>query len=302
PNALSWRTPKVGGLELFELPETTTRLQALITGQIDVAVGMGPDEEQPIAQSAGHIHQRTPHDVISLTFVIGTGGPLDDVRVRRALNYAVDKDAIANVILAGRTKPATQGAVRGLFGYNPDLEAYPYDPDKARALLKDAGYEHGFAFTAEIIISSNANDSLVYQFVADNLAQVGVKLNLSPIPTSQMIRVINQGEWRGNAFSQIFGSWPTFEPVRTLRLHSCLWPNPWYCDEHITPVIKAALTEPDLNRRELLTRQILKFYHDEATALLLQEIPLIDGVGKRVRNYNPQKGKINYETIELDAP
>ncbi|MDX2224636.1 MAG: ABC transporter substrate-binding protein, partial [Rhodospirillaceae bacterium] len=227
--------------------------------------------------------------------------PLNDVRVRRALNHAVDKDTIASVILQGRSRAATQGAVRGLIGYDPELEPYAFDPAKARALLKEAGWEQGFALDAEVIISSNANDGLIYQFVADNLAKVGVTLNLIPIPTPQMMRVINQGEWKGDAFSQVFGSWPTFDPIRTIRLHSCLWPNPWYCDERITPVIRAAMAEFDLAKRAELTRQILRFYHDEASALLLHEIPLLDGVAPRVRNYAPQKGKINYDTIAVTA-
>jgi peptide/nickel transport system substrate-binding protein len=300
PNSLSWRPPKVKALEIRELAESTARLQALLTGGADVAIGMGPDEQPMIQAAGGRLHQRAPIDVITITFVIGQGKPTDDVRVRRALNYAVNKDAIANVLLQGLTRPATQGAVAGLLGYDPELKPYPYDPAKAKALLKEAGFEKGFALDVEVIVSSNAGDGLIYQFVAENLAAVGVKLNLISVPTPQMMRIINQGEWKGDAFSQVFGAWPTFEPLRTLRLHSCLWPKPWYCDAGISTVIKTALASGDLEEREKLTRDVLRFYHDQATTLMLHEIPLIDGVSKRVKNYAPQKGKINYETIEVN--
>ncbi|MDX2223490.1 MAG: ABC transporter substrate-binding protein, partial [Rhodospirillaceae bacterium] len=118
PNPHSWRPPQLAGLEILDLPEMTSRLQALVTGQIDVAIGMGPDEQPTIEQAGGRLHERSPHDVISLAFVIGAGSrravnPLNDVRVRRALNHAVDKDTIASVILQGRSRAATQGAVRG---------------------------------------------------------------------------------------------------------------------------------------------------------------------------------------------
>jgi peptide/nickel transport system substrate-binding protein len=298
-NPMSWRVPVIDTLEILKLPEATSRLNALVTGRINIATGLGPDDIPVIEQAGGTIHQRNPIDVISLTFVVGEGRPTDDVRVRRALNYAVNKQAITDVLLSGYSKPATQGAVRGLLGYNDDLKAYPYDPDRARALLAEAGFADGFTLEIEAIVGSNASDSAIYQLVALNLAEVGVTMNIIPIPTSQMVRIILQGQWRGDGFSQVFGSWPTFEPLRTIRLHSCLWPNPWFCDEAIMPTFKAALAAPTLDERIALTRDVLAFYHDQATTLLLHEIPLLDGVGPRVISYAPNKGKLNYETMDL---
>ena len=296
-NPRAWRKPKLDRLELLELSELTTRVQAILTGQVDAAIGMGPDEEQMLADAGIRIHQRTAQDVISLTLVVGAGGPLDDVRVRRALNYAVDKTVITNLILQGRSRAASQGAVAGTFGYDPELVPYPFDLELARRLMTEAGFQNGFSFDAEVIVGSNAGDSSVYQFVADSLANINVKLNLISIPTQQMMRIINQGEWRGRAFSQVFGSWPTFDPLRTIKLHSCLWPKHWYCDPRITPVQTAAMTEFDLEARATMTRQILKFYRDEATAILLHEIPILDGVSPRLLGYDPQKGRINYHSI-----
>ncbi len=298
-NPLSWRAPIIDSLELIVLPERTSRLQGLLTGGIDVAIGMSPDDQPILEAESGRLHQRRSIDVISITLVIEDGRPTNDIRVRRALNYAVNKDAIADILLSGYTRPATQGAVRGLFGYNPDLETFPYDPERARTLLSEAGYEDGFTLDVEVIIGSNASDSAIYQLIASNLADVGVEMRIIPIPTSQMVRIILQGQWRGDGFSQIFGSWPTFEPLRTIRLHSCLSPNPWYCDEAIMPTYMAAVRAESLDERASLTREVLAFYHDQATAILLQEVPLLDGVGPRVGNYAPNKGKINYETITL---
>lgn len=298
-NPTSWRPPQLSALEVLILPEATTRLQALMTGGIDIGIGMGPDDITPLESIGGYMHQRKPIDVMSLTLVIEDGRPANDIRVRRALNHAVNKQAITDVLLEGLTQPATQGAVRGLLGYNPNLNTFPYDPEKARALLKEAGYEDGFELDVEVIIGSNASDATIYQLIASNLAEVGVTLNIITIPTSQMVRVILQGQWRGDGFSQIFGAWPTFEPLRTIRLHSCLQPTPWYCDERITPTYKAALETPDLEERISLTQEVLAFYHDQATAILLHEVPLMDGIGPRVVGYAPNKGKLNYETMSL---
>lgn len=298
-NPRSWRAPKIESLEVLLLPEANSRLQALVTGGIDIAIGMGPDDIPPLESIGGYMHQRRPIDVMSLTLVVEEGRPANDIRVRRALNHAVNKQAIAQVLLEGLTQPATQGAVRGLLGYNPDLNTFPYDPEKARTLLKEAGYEDGFELDVEVIIGSNAGDAAIYQLVASNLADIGVTMNVITIPTSQMVRIILQGQWRGDGFSQIFGAWPTFEPLRTIRLHSCLSPTPWYCDERIMPTYQAALETPDLKERIKLTQEVLTFYHDQATAILLHEVPLMDGIGPRVVGYAPNKGKLNYETMTL---
>ena len=298
-NKLSWRAPQIEFMEVIQLPETTSRLQGIATGAIDIAIGMGPDNIGVVEASGGYMHQRNPIDVMSISFVVEEGRPTNDVRVRRALNYAVNKNAITEILLSGYSKPATQGAVRSLFGYNPDLMPYPYDPAKARTLLKEAGIENGFKLDVEVIIGSNASDSAIYQLVASNLADVGVTMRIISIPTTQMVRIILQGKWKGDGFSQIFGGWPTFEPLRTLRLHSCLWQTPWFCDQRIMPTMNAAMSASNLQQRAELTQKVLAFYHDQATALLLHEVPLLDAIGPRVIGYKPNKGKINYETITL---
>ena len=299
-NPLAWRRPRVSGLEIFELRELMARVNALLTDRLDIVIGLGPDDIPLVESAGGKIHRRDPIDVISITFVIGQGHPVDDIRVRKALNYAVNKESITRVLLENLTKPATQGAVRGLLGYNTDLTAYRYDPELAKKLLAEAGYAEGFSLETEVIIGSNANDAAIYQLVTADLAKVGVSFQARPIPNGQMAKIVLQGEWRGEAFSQIFGSWPAFEPMRTLRTHSCLHSNPWYCDEQIIPTMRAAMTAPTLEARINLTQKVLAFYHEQATSILLHEIPLLDGLGPRVRDYAPKKGKINYEAIWLE--
>ena len=298
-NTQSRKIPKVNKMEVIQIPDVTSRLQALITGAVDIAIGMSPEHIKIIQSIGGNIFNRKPIDVISITFVVEKNKPTNNLLVRKALNYAVNKEAITEILLAGYSKPASQGAVSGLLGYNSTLKPYPFNPGKARDLLRQAGYEEGFELDIEVVIGNNASDSAIYQMVAENLSDINIKVNFISIPIPQMTRIILQGQWRGDGFSQIFGSWPTFEPLRTIKLHSCLWPNPWYCDDKIMPKLNQALKSKTLNKRIQLTEEILAFYHNQATALLLHEIPLLDGIHPRVMNYNPNKAKINYESINL---
>ena len=98
--------------------------------------------------------------------------PIADKRVRQAINYAIDKDTIAEIITYGTHRPASQGAAPGVVGYNPDVKPYPYDPENARTLLEDAGYPDGFDLTATIVIGNYANDVEIYQKVQQDLSAV----------------------------------------------------------------------------------------------------------------------------------
>jgi peptide/nickel transport system substrate-binding protein len=103
--------------------------------------------------------------------------PLANLRVRQALNYAVDRKAVAKVIGAGYGLPITQMAVPGDDGFDPALQkAYPYNPEKAKQLLAAAGYPNGFTFSAvatPVVGLDTFGQALVGQF-----AKIGVKLNL----------------------------------------------------------------------------------------------------------------------------
>ena len=79
--------------------------------------------------------------------VPGVFEPFTDVRVRRAIAHAINKQAIVDNLYQGAASVATQGQPPSLFGWNPAVEGYPYDPDEARRLLADAGYEDGFTVT-----------------------------------------------------------------------------------------------------------------------------------------------------------
>ena len=73
--------------------------------------------------------------------------PLDDIRVRKALNYAIDRDAIRGSILSKDVMPATQLVVPSINGHNPNLKVWPYDPEKAKKLLDDIAQRHGTALS-----------------------------------------------------------------------------------------------------------------------------------------------------------
>ena len=117
--------------------------------------------------------------------------PFDDVRVRRAFNYAVDKRKII-ALLNGRGVVADGVLPPGLPGFNPNLKGYPYDPAKARRLLEEAGVGKGFSPT--LWMRADRTEMMIGQSIQQDLALVGVHVELKPVAWAPLLEAIRQPE------------------------------------------------------------------------------------------------------------
>jgi len=299
PNPTALRKPKVDRLEIRAVPDTSARIQALLSGRIDIAMALGPDEI-PLLEAAGHrMVVQTEASMILLAFITTKPSPLQDVRVRRALNHAVNKEEIVAALLAGKAPASTQTAPENAFGFDPTLPLYAYDPILARKLLAEAGHAKGFEMVAEIYVGNSTFAPLVYQKVAADLAQVGVKLDVRMVPIPKYAQGLHQGTWDGTGIGIDYNASPSLDPLRGFMRHSCLWKAPWYCDETIMPLLKEALGTFDLDKRRELTKQVLRHQRDQAPGILLHDYVRFDGVAKRVKDFSINIGFVPYDAIDV---
>ncbi|MDT0443851.1 ABC transporter substrate-binding protein [Streptomyces johnsoniae] len=112
--------------------EGSIRAAMVTSGEADVAVGLAP------ADGAGDTAVEFPNNETSYLRMDATKAPLDDIRVRQAINYAIDREGLVASVFAGLGEPAGQVVPDGVTGYNPDIAAWPYDMDRARALIDEA--------------------------------------------------------------------------------------------------------------------------------------------------------------------
>jgi peptide/nickel transport system substrate-binding protein len=228
------------------------------------------------------------------------GSPFRDERVRQAVNYGVNRQAITETLLGGLVDPASQATIPEALGYDPDLKAYPYDPDKAKALLAEAGYASGFAFTYEFPVGTLPSDGAIMQQIASDLGKIGVTMNVIPISYAMFTRYYTQGGWRGEA---LLADYPvtSLDALRSFyrSAHSCDWPAAWYCDRAIQGVIDDAGIEPDLAKRTAMTQQVLRHYHGTAQSLLLFPILGLDALGQRIIHWEPWNDIIQFHRIEI---
>lgn len=299
-NPHAWRPPQVDRIEYTAAPDSTARIQALISDAVDIAFDVGAADIFQIERAGARVDYRTRAAVQMWQFVTELESPLNDKRVRQALNYAVNIDVIVEALLQGITYPASQIAAHGTFGFDETLEPYPYDPDKARALLTEAGYPDGFSIPFQVAASS-AEEESVYIQVAQDLRQVGVDVELIRVPFTKQVQSVYGAPWDGLAFNMNYGSLPSLDPLASMRYHSCLWPWPWICRPDIAERTLAADREFNPDARRKIVTGILRDFHADPPGIYLYENVHVDGISDTVETYEAPFGFIQYHTLKLSG-
>ncbi|MEQ9112053.1 MAG: ABC transporter substrate-binding protein [Rhodospirillaceae bacterium] len=303
-NPTSWRAPEqIDRVEIrAPLREAVVRLQALRSGQVDITLNINVDEQALIA-AEGFINTVKPIGIIQSIGLPNMGNPdspLQDVRVRRALNYAVNKEVITDIIMGGTTQPVGQGAIPESFGYNPDLKPYPYDPDRARALLKDAGYAAGFTLNTEVLRGGSPTDDTVYIQVAQDLARVGVTMNVRPLIGQEWIRKYFSGDWgSADALSVTWNADAYADTIRGIETFSCAKPGVFFCEPSLTPLIEQSNRAFETPERERLLKNIMAQMHDLAPSIFLYNQSLIISRHPRVENVVMGGGGFVFEQMRV---
>ena len=189
PNA--WRKPRVKTAVVKFIPESTTRVSALISGDVDVIDNLPPGLSGRV--NAGGktrvIAKQSPRTNYIL-MVIKEGAPWMDVRVRRAMNLAINRESITKNVMMGFAKPVAIIQGPASFGFNPELKPYPYDPAQAKKLLAEAGFAKGFSFDVYIPRGRFMMGKEALEGIAGQWAQVGIKANVRVMEWGAMKKII----------------------------------------------------------------------------------------------------------------
>jgi peptide/nickel transport system substrate-binding protein len=196
-----WRgAPKLDRVILRPIPDATARQAALQSGEVNW-IEVPPPDSVPALKSAGFNVLTNSYSHVWPWVLDVTKKPFDDVRVRQALNYAIDRDTLSKSILNGTGRPALQYAPVGDAGYDKSLDTYSYDPAKAKQLLAAAGYPNGFSFSLSFPTSGSGNMVPVpmNEELQKDLAAVGVQVKLQPVEWGSMLTDFFAGKIPGGA-------------------------------------------------------------------------------------------------------
>lgn len=290
--------PQVTNVSYKFLEENQTRLASFLTGESDYMMNLLPEyipqvEEKGLKVAAGNSFE---FPLIRLT---SFKGPMQKTDMRLAANYAVDKQGIVDSLYGGyATVPDGQPLNPTYGGYNPDLKAYPYDPAKAKELLKSAGY-NGEKIQLYGETGRWLKDSEVVTAVADQLRAVGMNIDLKIVGWEDYLDILLH---RDKAPDMIFVSSGNdlFDASRTL--------NSWIAttgplsaygttelDAQITAADQAATTED----REAKQRELIKISHDDPYAVIIANSQNINGLSARLNYTQREDSRIFVSQMSL---
>jgi len=295
----AWNKPKVSKVEILGIPDASARVQALMADRLDIATMLGPDDIAAIQAGGGIGVSWTYPSVNGLSFNMNLDGPWRDIRVRRALGLAVNRERIIEQLLGGRSVPANQPAARTVLGYNPDLPASRYDPTAAKALLAAAGYPNGFPVTLEVTTGSAPNDAAIFQQIAADFAAVGVAVTIRVTPAPQFVTKLGRGKFDGEMFAAPWPTAPALDVLRSMLMHSCMRPDPWWCDQEIMPTVREAFRETDPDKSLKLRQRIMAQYVETAPAVFLFQTTMFAGLSPKVTGFRLDADFINYHELGL---
>jgi len=277
---------------LLENVPRDTQFMMFERGELDAAERLSPPDllwvtAQPEWQP--YVHRVTQMNAYGARFNV-TQKPFDDRRMRQAFNYALDKTHSVK-LLNGSATPSHGMLIPGMLGHDPSLSPYPHDPAKARALLAEAGYPHGFE-TEYVIVADDEAARIGASLQAD-LAQVGVRVKIAQLSFATFAGAI--GSRTGPAFSYI--GWIADYPDPTtffdgkFHSHAISEENSgndsFYANTEVDRLLDAGRGEPDLAKRDAIYKQVERLLYDDAPWLWNYHQMQTEVVQPYVMDYRP---------------
>ncbi|MDZ7794503.1 MAG: ABC transporter substrate-binding protein [Spirochaetia bacterium] len=163
------------------VPDISTRFLELQSGQVHAIKGLAPNQIESVKGNDKMVLHQVPGANIFHMVFNNTMPPVDDVRVRQAIAYGIDLEKLVKGVYEGLGTVASTSLPPTVFGHADNIEHYPYDPQKARELLKEAGYADGLDITLNTFIHARpyvANPVDSAEVIKDDLAKVGINVNI----------------------------------------------------------------------------------------------------------------------------
>ncbi|NBJ93978.1 ABC transporter substrate-binding protein [Parablautia muri] len=267
--------PYLDGVEIYTVDEPTTRSSAFQAGEYDLL----EMDDMTIANELAMSGNYETEDNITGQGFVSTGiipnsaedGPFADPLVRRALCYAIDVEAVVEAFGYGMWIELDQWATPDAVTYNNDINHFTYDPDKARALLAEAGYPDGFTTT----FTTNPGHKDEFTAIANMLEEVGIHCEMNLVDESAQVNLYSTGTWTG-----IMGHFAAISPDlglymgRHLDYNGAFYaPGIQHPDEAMD-LLEAIRTAPTEEEKHKLEHDMQKLMYDAEEGLAIFGRPL----------------------------
>ena len=289
---------QVTRIEYTPIQNAATRVAALLSGEVDFIQDVPVQDLERVDGTDGLTVKTAPQNR-TIFFGMNVGAedlerdsvdganPLADVRVRQAMNMALNRDAIQQVVMAGQSVPAGMIAPPFVNGYTEALDAIPEgDMAAAQALMEEAGYGDGFSIQLDCPNDRYVNDEAICQAAVGMLGQIGVTVNLNAQPKAQHFPLIQNGT---TDFYMLGWGVPTYdsEYVFNFLTHTKgedrgSWNATGYSNPELDAKIVSLASETDLDARNATVAEIWQTVQDETLYLPIHHQVLNWGMADKV--------------------
>ncbi|MBF9232191.1 ABC transporter substrate-binding protein [Microvirga alba] len=268
------------------IPENASRVAALLAGEVDIINELPPYDMKKVEASANTKVMKVNGTRTFFVALNNTKKPFDDVRVRKAANMAVNKALIIEKVLLGTAEPLNGVMSPDAFGYNPNLPAYPFDPEGAKKLLTEAGYPNG----VDVTLDTEGAFKEMVEAVAAMLTKANIRAKVNVVEGSTLrAKWLPTSEKTGDMY---FTSWGngSLDPadifVPTLRTGD-RGNSAFYSNKEVDALLDAANVELDQTKRADLYKKAQVIVNKDAPWMFLWLPQDIYGVSKRVSGWEP---------------
>ena len=283
-----WDGDHVDQIIVSYVKEPATERLVLEQGEIDVALFLPDDAVEEVDGAPGIVVTDVPSFNLYYLVLPTREGPTADKKVRQALSYGFDYDTWVNDIMRGKAQQA-QGPIPSNFvGFNPDTPKYSYDPEKARALLAEAGYPDG-GFTIPYTYETGYFwKRPLGELFQSNMADLGITVDIQELSPTAWADLLSNPETANHAFGLVW--WPTlntpydymFSLFATAAQGTAGYNWGYYSNPDLDGLLAAGTIEPDEAKRMEIYGQAQDLLVDEAPALYVYEkryrLPMRDTV------------------------
>jgi peptide/nickel transport system substrate-binding protein len=293
-----------------------TRVAALLSGEVDFVQDMPVQDIDRVAQTAS-LKVNTGAEVRSIFYGLNAGAaelassdvkgknPLADKRVRKAMEMAINREAIQKVVMGGQSAPSGSLIPPGVNGYTKELDKYPaWDIAKAKALMTEAGYPNGFSIKLNCPNNRYINDEKICQATVGFLGQIGIKTTLDARPMAQHTPTILKSE---TDFYMLGWGVASFDAAYTLDslYHSR---DKVYGTYNATQTVypewdkkmEALATETDTKKRDAALAEILAWAKDEVLFIPIHNQLLAWGMKKNVEVKVQPENQLYVKYVKID--
>ncbi len=276
-NPYYWETgkPILDEILIKTITDDNTRILALQKGDVD-AINYPPFNRITDLSKDPNLNvlqfKSTNTNYITLNI---RNKPFDDVKVREALSYAIDREALINTINFGIGEVATTFRPRGSLYYNDTLTGWPYDVDKAKALLAEAGYPNGFKTTLQILTGNNSALQ-IGTLVQAMWAQIGVTLEVQPTEAG-----LYDDNYYKNNFEIQLNSWtddipdPSEGTTYGIVYKSSESFHSGFNNEEVNQLSDASMAETDPVKRQEMYFRMQEIFNEQIPYIPLWHEPLL---------------------------